>query len=122
MDPSLLGSNFLHVDVGQIAQIAVVLGGIIMMFQRVRDDIKHHDERLDQVETKLDDLGTVVTNAARLDERISAMDQRLLAQGQRLDAQATIINGRLEAINNIVAGHTAKIDRLVEVGSIHSRG
>jgi hypothetical protein len=41
-----------------------------------------------------------------------SMDKRMLSQGQRIDSQATLINGRLEAINDIVRGHTAQLNNL----------
>ena len=66
--------------------------------------------RLDKVEHQLSQLQSIVIASARQDERIAAMDQRMLAQGTRIDSTATILNGRLEAINNIVSGHTAQLN------------
>jgi len=75
--------------------------------------------RMDKVETRLDALQSILVSEARQDERIAAMDQRMLAQGARIDSTAGILNGhmdtikgRLEAINNIVQGHTAQLNNL----------
>lgn len=68
--------------------------------------------RLEKVENQVAQLQSIVIASARQDERIAAMDQRMMAQGQRIDSTATIINGRLEAINNIVAGHTAQLNQM----------
>src|SRR5882672_221174 len=75
--------------------------------------------RMDKVETRLDALQSILVSEARQDERIAAMDQRMLAQGARIDAGTTLINsvgalvnGRLDAINNIVSGHTAQLNNL----------
>src|SRR5882672_2214573 len=104
--------QFLQVNLGQILQVGALLLGVGMMFQSLKSDIKDHARRLSAVETAL----IVVTSdrevIGRLDERMIAMDQRMLSQGQRIDSQGTILNGRLEAINNIISGHTAQLNNL----------
>lgn len=117
---SIVPAEFFQINVGQIAQVVVVLFGFGVMFQQLRGDIKNQGIRLEKVEAQLGQLNSVLVSEARQDERISAMDQRMLAQGQRLDAtqaqmasridtHASLVNSRLEAINNIVAGHTNQL-------------
>lgn len=97
----------------EIAEIKIAIGG-----------------RMDKVETRLDAMQSILVSEAKQDvriesvekvmnERVSALDQRSLAQGARIDSTAKILNdhmdtlkGRLEAINNIVAGHTAQLNNL----------
>lgn len=105
--------SFLQVNLGQILQVVIILLGIGMMYQSIKDSLKHHDERLVKMEREVSEVRGVMVMLARQEERYNAMDQRMLAQGTRIDSQATIINGRLEAINNIVAGHTAQLNNLV---------
>jgi hypothetical protein len=104
--------QFLQINLGQILQVGALLLGVGMMFQSLKSDIKDHARRLSAVETAL----IVVTSdreiLGRLDERMLSMDKRMLSQGQRIDSQATLINGRLEAINDIVRGHTAQLNNL----------
>src|SRR5882672_6115263 len=111
--------QFLQVNLGQILQVGALLLGVGMMFQSLKSDIKDHARRLSAVETAL----IVVTSdreiIGRLDERMIAMDARMLSQGQRIDSQATAgnlqvttLHGRLEAINNIISGHTAQLNNL----------
>ena len=104
--------QFFTINLGQILQVGALLLGVGMMFQSLKSDIKDHARRLSAVETAL----IVVTSdreiIGRLDERMIAMDARMLSQGQRIDSQATILNGRLEAINNIISGHTAQLNNL----------
>lgn len=109
--------QFLQINIGQIVQLVGVLVGFVIMFQKLRDDIKYQGARLVNVEKQLDQVQTIVVGAARQDERIAAMDQRMLAQGTRIDSTATILNGRLEAINNIVSGHTAQLNNMSRVKS-----
>lgn len=104
--------QFLQVNLGQILQVVALLLGIGMMYQSLKDGLKSHDERLGKVEQKVSSIEGVMISLARQEERMTAMDQRMLAQGTRIDSQATIINGRLEAINNIVSGHTAQLERM----------
>ncbi len=104
--------QFFQINIGQIAQVIVVLVGFGVMFQQLRGDIKNQGVRLGKVETKLDQMQSILVSEARQDERIAAMDQRMLAQGTRIDSTATILNGRLEAINNIVSGHTAQLNNM----------
>jgi hypothetical protein len=104
--------QFLTFNIGQIAQIVLILFGFGVMFQQLRGDIKNQGNRLDKVETQISQMQTILISEARQDERIAAMDQRMLAQGQRIDSTAALLNGRLEAINNIVAGHTAQLNTL----------
>lgn len=99
--------------IGLVAQAAVFLFGVGVVFQSFRSDSRYHAERITAVETRLSKVEEVVITLARQEERLNAMDQRLLAQGQRIDSQATIIGGRLEAINNIVSGHTAQLNTIV---------
>jgi len=102
--------SFLQINIGQILQIVIVLIGFVIMFQKLRDDLKHQGTRLEKVENQLIQVQAIVVAAARQDERIAAMDQRMLSQGSRIDSTASILNGRLEAINNIVSGHTAQLN------------
>lgn len=104
--------QFLSFNIGQIVQIVVILFGFGVMFQQLRGDIKNQGSRLEKVETQITQMQSILISEARQDERITAMDQRMLAQGQRIDSTAAILNGRLEAINNIVAGHTAQLNSL----------
>lgn len=104
--------QFFSINIGQVAQVVTLLIGIGVMFQALRGDIKNQGERLVRVEGRLEKVEVVIVGQARTDERINAMDQRMLAQGARIDTQATLIGGRLEAINNIVAGHTAQLNNL----------
>lgn len=76
---------------------------------------KEH-ERTEQRITKIEEIMVLI---ARQDERIKTMDERMLAQGKRIDGQdhrvdtiVDLVNKRLEAINNIVSGHTAQINSL----------
>jgi hypothetical protein len=108
--------------VDTIIQTAVLLVGIGIAFGVLRNDVKGQGTRLTKVELDLDKMREVMVSLARQEERYNAMDQRMLAQGQRIDTSdkrldtvAGIINGRLEAINNIVSGHTAQLN------SIHGR-
>jgi small-conductance mechanosensitive channel len=104
--------QFLQFNIGQIVQVVLILFGFGVMFQKLRDDIKNQGARLEKVEKQLDQVQSIVVSSARQDERISAMDQRMLIQGTRIDSTASILNGRLEAINNIVSGHTAQLNSL----------
>ena len=101
-----------EVNLGQILQVGALLVGVGMMFQSFKSDIKAHAARLLAVETKLSEITILMTGQARQEERMIALDKRMQAQGERIDSQALIINGRLEAINNIVAGHTAHLNNL----------
>jgi small-conductance mechanosensitive channel len=104
--------QFWSFNVGQVGQVAVILLGAGMMFQKLKDSIKEHAGRLDAVEKQLINLAAVMTGLARQEERMIAMDQRMLAQGARIDTQAMLLGGRLEAINNIISGHTAQLNNL----------
>src|SRR5882672_10638103 len=104
--------QFLQVNLGQILQVGALLVGVGMMFQSFKSDIKAHAVRLLAVETRLSEVTVLMTGLTRQEERMIAMDQRMLSQGQRIDSQATILNGRLEAINNIISGHTAQLNNL----------
>jgi small-conductance mechanosensitive channel len=104
--------QFFQINIGQIAQVVIVLIGVVVMFQKVRDDIKNQGARLVNVETELAEVRKIMIAVARQDERMNAMDQRMLAQGTRIDSTATILNGRLEAINNIISGHTAQLNNV----------
>jgi small-conductance mechanosensitive channel len=101
--------QFFQFNIGQIAQVVIVLAGVAVMFQKVRDDIHNQGARLANVETELTEVRKIIITVARQDERMNAMDQRMMAQGTRIDSTATILNGRLEAINNIVSGHTSQL-------------
>src|SRR5713226_5778150 len=104
--------QFLQFNVGQIGQVVVLLVGVGMLFQSIKSKIQEHASRLVALETELSKVTLLMTSLARQEERLIAVDQRMLVQGARIDSQAFIINGRLEAINNIVSGHTAKLDNL----------
>ena len=109
--------QFLTFNIGQIVQVILFLFGLGVMFQQLRGDIKAQGLRIEKVENQLSQMQTVVISTARLDERIASMDQRMLSQGQRIDSTAAILNGRLEAINNIVSGHTAQLNNLPRNGA-----
>jgi small-conductance mechanosensitive channel len=104
--------QFWQFNVGQVGQVVLILVGGAMMFQRLKDTIKEHAGRLDAVEKQLINLAAVMTGLARQEERMIAMDQRMLSQGARIDSQAMLLGGRLEAINNIISGHTAQLNNL----------
>jgi hypothetical protein len=107
--------QFLQFNIGQVIQVGLFLIGMGVMIQRLRDDIKNQGLRLAHVETQLAQMQSIIVTTARQDERIAAMDQRMMAQGTRIDSTAMILNGRLEAINNIVSGHTAQLNNLPRV-------
>jgi uncharacterized protein YaaR (DUF327 family) len=128
-----LPPDFFQFNIGQVAQVVVVLFGFGVMFQQLRGDIKNQKadlvrieadvaEQMKNFETKLDKMSDFKVSEARQDERLKVMDDRILSQGQRLDAlqsqtasrldsYAVLISGRLEAINNIISGHTAQLGR-----------
>lgn len=97
---------------GITVQTGVTLAIGFMAVGAMRTEIRYQGARLEKIEEKVEKLENLAVENARKDERISAMDQRLLAQGSRIDSTATILNGRMEAINNIVAGHTAQLNRI----------
>src|SRR4029077_17948840 len=104
--------QFLSVNIGQIGQVAIILIGFGIMFQQLRGDIKNQGIRLGKVEAAVSQRQNMMVSEARQDERIAAMDQRMMAQGVRIDSTAALIAGRMDAINNIVAGHTAQLNNL----------
>lgn len=132
---SVAGDNFVETYIGTIVQTVILLVSIGIAFGTLRTTTKENRDRIealekaanarfDKLEGTVDDMRTVLVVQARQDERIAAMDQRILAQGQRQDAHQTttanmitsqgmLINSRLEAINNIVAGHTAQLGRTI---------
>lgn len=119
-----------EISIGSIITIATVLLGLSGFYWRTTMDGKAFKDDIVEIKTDLKMLNKIMTDLAvqdkrldnqadrignierQIDTRISAMDQRMLAQGERIDSTATIINGRLEAINNIVSGHTAQLNNL----------
>src|SRR4029077_1833897 len=123
-------SEFLKlVNPSELMEIVLLLVAFGMAYQALKSESKRlakaiedfkeeHVERFkkiasdhEKIETRVDKMEEILVVLARQDERIKTMDDRLLEQGRRIDSTAMIINGRLEAINNIVAGHTAKLDQ-----------
>lgn len=106
-----------------IIQTGVILVGIGIAFGVLRNTVtsqgerfmefkREVDDRIDKVDGRLDKMGDVMVALARQEERYNNMAATLLAQGQRIDSTATLINGRLEAINNIVSGHTSQLNQI----------
>ena len=77
--------QFLSFNIGQIAQVVIVLIGIGMMFQTVKGDIRNQSERLAKIEDEVSELRKVFIANARTDERLNYIDQRIMIQGRRLD-------------------------------------
>ena len=80
--------------------------------RKLSEEHEKTDERISKVEE-------IMVLLARQDERIKTMDERMLAQGKRIDGQdhrvdtiVQLVNDRLQAINNIVAGHTAQLAQI----------
>ena len=127
--------------VGPILQIGttLVLVGIIYGVMKTKVDgqeqriaeleesIKNlgDGKRLDKLEENVEKTREMMVLIVRQEERYSAMDARISTQGQRMDAhatttaniissQASLVNSRLEAINNIVSGHTTQLVSLLQ--------
>lgn len=104
--------SFLATNLVAVLQLLAFVGGGIWLISALKSVQQTQNIRLAAVEGELHALRNVVVDLARQGERIAAMDQRMLSQGARIDSTAQILNGRMEAINNIVAGHTAQLNSL----------
>lgn len=126
------GDGFVENYLGTIIQTGIILVSIGAAYGFLKSGMATHDKRLTQVEKALEKMQDIMLLLARVEERYNAMDQRVLAHGKRMDdhqnntaaliqSSASIVNSRLEAINNIVSGHTNQINSILERGRI-SRG
>jgi hypothetical protein len=107
-------------------QTAVVLVGIGIAYGALRGsiqlvgvDMRSYGARLDKVEAAVSTMQGLMVAMARQDERVAAMDRRMIAEGERIDSTtaliastAQLIDGRMNAINNIVQGHTAQLNNM----------
>lgn len=118
--------------VGTIIGVAWGLAGqlskAITRFELVSDqqaaELKKLAEEHEKTDERISKVEEIMVLLARQDERIKTMDERMLAQGKRIDSQdhrvdtiVALVNDRLQAINNIVAGHTAQLTAMSARGS-----
>lgn len=113
--------------IGTIIGVAWGLAGqlskAITRFELVSDQHAQQLENLaaehEKTDERISKVEEIMVLLARQDERIKTMDERMLAQGKRIDSQdhrvdtiVALVNDRLQAINNIVAGHTAQLNSM----------
>lgn len=122
-----VGISFSADVIGVLFQAGVTLVSVGVAYGLLRAGMSLHGKRLDKLEDSVDKMQSVMVLLARQEERYNAMDARVLAQGERQDANqtnmtqlinstATILNGRLEAINQIVQGHTSQLAAMSMLG------
>lgn len=125
------------------AIIGTAIGGVYklgQMTQKFETVGTQQASEITQLKNAVEALGQLRISDASDRERMNAIDQRMIMQGQRfddairrneeriidhgkrLDTVANLINGRLEAINNIIAGHTARLDRVLDTKPSANRG
>ena|SRR5258706_2482123 len=99
-----------------VIAVATILVSLGTTYGLLTSAQKSQGARLDKAEMRIDKLEDVIVVLARQGERLNYMDERMLAQGRRVDdttslinSVATLVTGRLDAINNIVAGHTSEL-------------
>lgn len=90
--------QFLTFNVGQVAQVIVILVALGAMFQQVKGDIKNQAERLLKIETRIDAFQNFLVHNARLEER-------LFAQGRRLDSLQNYVYGWTRQTQEETADH-----------------
>lgn len=105
--------------IGIVGSVLAVAWGLSAQLSKGLARLDTFELDAEKFETRLTKMEEVMILLARQEERIKTMDERMLAQGKRIDQQdhrvdtiAALINDRLQAINNIVAGHTAMLAQL----------
>jgi hypothetical protein len=111
-------------------EIAALIWVGIFRLGGMAEAVKQNAYSITKLESAIEILGALRISDAADRERANADRQVVMLQGQRFDemmkqhgdrmnhiserndTMANVLNGRLEAINNIVAGHTAKLERL----------
>lgn len=117
---------------GTLVAIGIVYGVMKSKSESQAEKIKRMEalledvgdgKRIERLEEASDEMRNLMVLLARQEERYNAMEERVLAQGVRIDShqtttaniissQATLINGRLNAINDILSNHTSQIERM----------